>query len=170
MIPDPRGDDGWLRAWMTQHGDALMRMARAYVRDEAAAQDIVQETFLRLYYQHKRAPQRTLTAGWLFTVARHLALDAVRQTRRRPTLGLTEAELVHWDADALPRLDLEQALDRLRQPDRELLLLLYFEEWSIQELADHYRLSPQAVKSRLFRARRQLKRLYHSGGDSHGDR
>lgn len=120
-----------LDSWITQYGDRLLRFAWSYVQDPDLAEDIVQETFLRLWQAATTNPQGIFRAGWLYTVARRLAIDAYRARQREapeipryppspdPAIALSQAEAIEAILDALPDLD------------REVLFLFYYHEWSV---------------------------------------
>lgn len=56
---------------------------------------------------------------------------------------------------------MESALDSLPERDHELLLLFYYQEWSVAQLARHYSMRPGAVRSRLTRARQRFREIWH---------
>jgi RNA polymerase sigma-70 factor (ECF subfamily) len=159
--------DHWLGRWILEHGDPLVRFVGTYTHDYHAAQDIAQEAFLRLYREHLRHPTKTLHAGWLYTVARRLAIDYHR--RQRPAAW----DILPYNTEVAlsddRSVDVERILDSLRALDRELLLLFYYQEWSIARLAEHYAISVHTVKSRLHRARERFRRHWMKEGETdHG--
>lgn len=161
------GAEQWLERWVTDYGDPLVRFVGTYTHDYHVAQDIVQESFFRLYREHLRHPAKTFHAGWLYTVARRLAID---YHRRRPpvswNIGDSGPSTAMTDEQAI---DVDRVLDRLPALDRELLLLFYYQEWSIAELSDHYAISIHTVKSRLYRARDRFRRHWtKEGAEDHG--
>ena len=76
------GDDAALEAILDAHQDAVVRFARTVTRDRNAAHDAAQEAFIRLWRNPKSFAGGSLRA-WLFTVARNVALNEFRSTRRR---------------------------------------------------------------------------------------
>jgi len=136
-------------------GAALVRFGTAYTGDGELGQDVAQETFLRLLQWHGRYPGREFHPGWLFTVARHTAIDLLRKTRHEPCAVLSEQGQTPQE-QALTRLAVRQVLDMLSGADRECLMLFYFGEWSVREIADHLGSSPERVKMRLRRARQRF--------------
>lgn len=151
-MTDPH--DQWMHEWLNAYGDRLLQFTRAYTPDLHTAQDIVQEVFVRLYRERTRRPHRTIRAGWLYIVARRLAVDHYRKRAR---------DVQAWErqghSDAIPdlRWEVEAVLDVLSDLDRELLLLFYYQEWTLGELAAHYTIPIETVKSRLHRARNRFR-------------
>jgi RNA polymerase sigma-70 factor (ECF subfamily) len=94
--------------------------------------------------------------AWLFHVARNVALDHYRQQRRRPVAALPPG-----DAGRLPHQDVSlavnQALQALQDLDRDVFLMRELGGLSYDEISVACELSPDAVRSRLHRARMQLR-------------
>ncbi len=94
----------------------LLRM----VRDSGTAEDLLQETFLKLYRSPPAAEVRSVRA-WVFKMARNLALDELRS--RRPAEPLDGLDRPAPAGDPETRLDVEAALARLSETDRQLVTL-----------------------------------------------
>lgn len=124
------GDDGAVAALIDRHQRDLLATAHAILGDAAAAQDAVQEAFVRLWRDAAAVVAgsrgRTSVGGWLCTVARNAALDAVRRRRaaplpeqvRQPTppqgTPLDEAALLWAAVDRLPELERAAVVLRYR--------------------------------------------------------
>lgn len=119
------------------------------------ASDLTQEVFLRV----SRSPVPDDTPGaeraWIFRIARNLALNHRRDSERRPHLvPPRDAPSAARQEDALA---LRQALDQLAPLDRDVFLLREAAGLSYDEIASTCELTPDAVRSRLHRARLQLR-------------
>lgn len=151
---------------MDQYGDALIRFVQAHVKDHEQAQDIAQETFMRLYQFRRRHPGREITVAWLYTVARRLCIDQHRRDRIRPQSHLDDGIKTLPDPagdHADPVVEQSQmiaVLDRLPAGERNCLVLFYFQDWSSEQIAAHLNLSPVTVRVRLHRARERFRRLW----------
>lgn len=160
----------WTTAWVEQYGDALLRYIRLYVNDAALAQDIAQETFARLYQFRCRHPNRAVTASWLYTVARRLVIDHSRYEKVRPTVSLEErgVDPVPVSQDEASRVvektQVQAILDRMPTAERECLVLFYFQDWSLEEIAAHLNQRPVTVRVRLHRARDRFRRIWKEEG------
>lgn len=88
------GDAGAVTALVRRYQRRVYGLARAVLGDPAAAEDVAQETFVRMW-RHAEAydPRRASVATWLLTIARNLAIDALRLRRAEPT---DPATLVAW--------------------------------------------------------------------------
>jgi RNA polymerase sigma-70 factor (ECF subfamily) len=163
------GDRGAFRAIMTRCNQRLFRVARAVVRDEAEAEDVLQEAYARAFSAIAGFRGEAGIATWLTKIVLNEARGRLR--RRRPTVELDQldtAEVVAFpgprsenpEADAaraqIRRL-LERAVDELPEPFRLVFVLREVEELSAEETALQLGLKVETVKTRLHRARRRLR-------------
>jgi RNA polymerase sigma-70 factor (ECF subfamily) len=137
-----------------QHGAAVYRFATVLLHHQQDAEDVVQETFLKLLHHLTGGGNATNLRGWLFTVAAHAARD--RQRRRARWIPWAQ---VHDPRVAPPQLPDEDgrrrtaraALHRLPNRDR-LLLALRAQELSYREIAVAAGIRPSSVGRLLARA------------------
>jgi RNA polymerase sigma-70 factor (ECF subfamily) len=159
-----RTDAEVLREVYLAHAPALLAYARSLTGgDRSRAEDIVQETFIRAC-RHPEAldPRRGSPRPWLFTVARHVAVDSHRARAARPIeVGDAPLALV-----AVPDDDIDRALDTwlvgealasLSEKHREVLLLTFYRQRSVAETAAVLGVPEGTVKSRAYYALRALK-------------
>jgi RNA polymerase sigma-70 factor, ECF subfamily len=151
----------------TAHREGIFRYLCRIVGSEDA-RELTQEVFLRV--TRTAAPQ-TDEGGrraWVFRIARNLALNHVRDDRRR-------GETVEIAGDpALPptqtlALALREALDRLSPVDRDVFLMREAGGLSYDEISFACQLTPDAVRSRLHRARQQLRDTLRTSADGRSD-
>jgi RNA polymerase sigma-70 factor (ECF subfamily) len=142
--------------------------------DGATAEDIAQETFLRLW-RHAREfdAKRARLATWILTIARNLALTHLTRPARRfevmdgadpPDVACDEPRPDEALADKQRRVRLLAALERLAPADRSLLAASYFADLDLAEIARVEGCSPGAAKVRLHRARERLRKIWEDGG------
>lgn len=150
------------------HAGALYRTAYHLTRNEAEAEDLTQETYLRAYRAFDRFRGGDIRA-WLFTILRHAFLDECRRKGRSPVIESEIAETspemhASWapsaESEALRRLPSEaigRAFSTLSPEWRMIVLLADVEELTYREIADVMGLPQGTVMSRLHRARRRLQ-------------
>ena len=155
--------DELLRTLRAEHGDALLAHAlRLTGGDRQRAEDLVQETLLRAW-QHPQAldPARGSVRAWLFTTARNLAIDAWRRRNARGPEMLTDSVPEPVTADDTERAVeswlIAEALARLSQAHREVLVECFYAGRSVAEAAERLGVPPGTVKSRTYYALRALK-------------
>ena len=149
----------------------LVRFLHRKVWDPERARDLAQEAFVRALREEPEQPR-----AWLFQVAANLARDEARTSiRRREHLaviegGLSEAapgpDPLDEAVDADRRRRLKGALDRLKERDREVLLL-WDAGWDYGEIAERTGLAPSAVGTTLARARKRLVAAFDTEERNH---
>jgi RNA polymerase sigma-70 factor (ECF subfamily) len=168
------GDREAFREIMTRCNQRLFRVARAVVRDEAEAEDVLQEAYARAFAAMAGFRGESGIATWLTRIVLNEAHGRLR--RRRPMVELGELETAQQGAQLLnypgmakredPEADaaraqvrrlLERAIDGLPEPFRLVFMLREVEELSVEETAIHLGLKAETVKTRLHRARRRLR-------------
>ena len=137
----------------------LRRYARALVGDRSAADDLVQDTLERAWGKFHLYRVGTDLRAWLFTVMHNVNVNRVRALR--PTDALTddlpETAQRAAQGDSLMVRDLDRALARLPEEQREVLLLVALEDMSYNEAAHALGIPIGTVMSRLSRARERLR-------------
>lgn len=169
--------DADFRQQTLAHLDALYRFGLHLARRPADAQDLVQETYLRAFrFAHRFEPGTHLRA-WMFQILRNTFLTFYRRGTREVLLldqaGGDEGD-ERWEVSDSPvgtTVDLERAIEELPEEFRSVLLLADVEGFAMGEVAQIMDVPVGTVKSRLFRARRLLRRQladYQPGGQPGG--
>jgi RNA polymerase sigma-70 factor (ECF subfamily) len=150
----------------------VTRFALSLTRDEADAEDLVQETYLRAYQSWDTYTPGTECRGWLFTICRHTNARQRRRDQRvipcdDPELESLAAAAIHTAAataglgDVFARADLRDAIDlaleRLPEQFREVIILVDIQDQSYEDTAAVMGVPVGTVRSRLFRGRRLLQ-------------
>jgi len=146
----------------------LLRFAWRLLRDQAEAEDAVQETFVRAYRALGAYRPDGFFSSWIYRIALNECRRRMRSRRPTVTLEMATAASAQPDPQNLVlagernRL-LREAVDSLPEHYRIVMALFYFEEMSVEQIARTLSLSVSAVKVRLHRARERLaRRLEHS--------
>jgi len=164
------GDDELIRALHAEHGDALYgHVLRLCDGDRQRAEDLVQEVLLRAW-QHPEAldPQRGSPRAWLYTTARHLAIDAWRRRTARVGEVVTETPPEAAGVDETDRAveawTIAEALARLSRSHREVIVECFYRGHSVAEAAAALGVPAGTVKSRTHYAMRALKLVLEEMG------
>ena len=140
-----------------QYADRLFRFALSSLRNREEAEDVVQESFARVWEKLKTV-DFAKAKSYLFTTAHHAMIDQVRQRQR--TSDIEEIATLA-DPKGIPYPDvndiLHKALATLPEAQRNALLLRDYEGYSYQEIGDITGMSEAQVKVNIFRARTALK-------------
>jgi RNA polymerase sigma-70 factor (ECF subfamily) len=161
------GDRGAAAGLIQAHQASLYAfMLRRCGRPEMA-EDVVQEAFVRALTNLHRFDTRFRFSTWLFTIAKRLHCNAVQ--KHAPTF---DSDLVAFSADdastpplesdlgeerTRTRSDLDEALARLPEVQREIVVLFHQCDWPIARIAEHFLMPAGTVKSHLHRGRRKLR-------------
>ncbi|MGV9412188.1 sigma-70 family RNA polymerase sigma factor [Nocardia sp. NPDC003693] len=150
-----------LRALYDEHAAPLWRFTFGLVGDPGRAEDIVQETLLRAWQRPAILDQSTTSArAWLFTVARHLAVDEHRSARNRRELRTDHPpEQVTPDQSdrALDGWLVADALARLSADHRDVIVRAYYRGLSTHQIAAELDIPEGTVKSRMHYGMRALR-------------
>ena len=153
-----------------RHIDLVHSAAFRLTVEAHSAQDVTQAVFVALAQNADRLAQHPVLSGWLHTTARNLAAKYVRTAVRRQNHEqeavamnelLATASETSWKTIA-PQLD--AALGELTEPDRDAVLLRYFEKKSAQEMAALLGISDEAAQKRVSRAVEKLRELFAKRG------
>ena len=167
-------DEAAVRAITSRYNRRLFRIARSILRNDAEAEDVVQETYVRAFTGLDLFRGDAAFGTWITRIAMNEALGRLR--RRRPTVdwetygaNRNEAEIINFPASAAGidpektmaqsevRAVLEHAIDELPDAFRAVFVTRIVEGMSVEETADLFGLQPETVKTRLHRARVLLR-------------
>jgi RNA polymerase sigma-70 factor, ECF subfamily len=160
---------------LSLHLDSLYRTARLLTRDEAAAEDLVQETAIRAWRRWTSLRSFTSLKPWLLQILHRTFLNTVRAEERRPPfLDIQIDELLSHPVLSIENdgtapgapfsEDIFAALESLPSTFREALWLVDVEELKLSEVAEVTAVPVGTVASRVHRARRLLRELLRSRG------
>lgn len=164
------GDESALNKLMRKYQEPLFWFIWRYTGDEETTRDLLQETFVRLYFGIRRFKPQAKFATWLYSIAMNLCRDYARSKQRRHsfvTESLDAGDLRHEVADRSATnvesheelAALEKAIQELPHDSRTALLLFTVEGRSQQECAELLGVSAKAVEARVYRARRRLENI-----------
>ena len=170
-----RGDDTAFEAVVRTHGGRLLSVARRFLGNNEDAQDAVQDAFIRAYKAIHTFEARAQLHTWLHRILVNTALMKLRERRRRPTESIDDLLPSYsadghqtvasrdWSDAVLERKEtagiVRQAIARLPDQYREVLVLRDIEEKDTAEAAEILGTTSNVVKVRLHRARQALRTL-----------
>lgn len=130
------------------------------------AEDLAQETFIRVYKFRDRYRPTAKFTSFLYTVARHVWLDLLRQARKREELTRRLEQEGPRSSDgghpaARLKMDVDTALRRLPEKLRSVMVLSFYQGLKYEEIAGILRIPEGTVKSRVFLALNRLKEIWH---------
>ena len=146
------------------HGASVHRFVRDLVRDDGLAEELTSDVMVQVWRGAGKYAGRSRARTWLFGIAHHKAIDALRR-RRAPSIPLDElltaaSTLEGPEEAALRAADrrrLDTALATLSSEHRAVLELIYVEGFSQQEIAEIVDCPVATVKTRAFYAKQRLR-------------
>jgi RNA polymerase sigma-70 factor (ECF subfamily) len=150
----------------------VYRFAMRLTGDRQEAEDLVQETFLRAWPRRGRLRDSAAIRVWLFTIAKNLWTDRLRQKARRPQIVEVvdddlPSEAAGPEQESSDRDDLRrvlEAVDALPPRQREVLYLSACEGLCMKEIAQVLSITPEAAKASLCEARKRLRQRFKEYG------
>ena len=155
-----------LERLMEEHGRAVLALAFSYLRDAVLAEDVFQEVFARAFRSGATIRDPRRTRAWLLSVTANLCRDNLRSWSRRSLVLVAEPPERPGGATPLDALsaresdrELAEAVLALSRPLREVVVLRHYEGLSAGETARVLGIGTVTVRTRLYRARRELARV-----------
>lgn len=153
--------------------DHVYRTIYFIVKDHYTAEDLVQETFLKVFNKIGSLEDSTKIKGWISTIASRTAIDFIRKQKRQnsfPTDNVLldsidfsykeTASSIETKVENNLKIEyLESQISNLSDQDRQLLLLKYVHELTYQDIGNIFDIKEGTVKSKLFRVKNNLKKI-----------
>lgn len=162
------GDEMALSLMMDQYGNLLLRTVYLLVRDEEAAKDIVQETFILAWKNMGKLREPAFLRAWLIKIAVNQAISFKRQLARKA--ALLRQQLLQHDVERSiqeadfhrglveDHLDVEQAIGQLPLKQRTVLVLFYYHKMTMPEIATLLDVAENTLRKRLQAALGKLRK------------
>ena len=166
------GDENAFASLVRKYQQQVHAFARRKIGDFQIAEDITQETFLQVYQKLETLDDPMLFSQWIYTIANRLCIAWFRKNRlqtepleevcilgieREPYSRYVASEHAKVAAEAQRDL-VEKLLTKLKESDRKVITLHYFEEMTSSEISEFLGVSENTIKSRIRRARQHLKK------------
>ena len=171
MARTSAGDADAFAALIRRHQHALVNFFRRMGALHDEAEDLVQDTFLRVYAYRKRYRPVGKFTNFLYVLGRHAWADLMRKASRTPRAddsALGRASVASQTPGADARMDVQAALAQLSEKLRMVVVLNVYQGLKYREIAEVLEIPLGTVKSRMHLALRQLRELFDVGDESTG--
>ncbi|MBD3223970.1 MAG: sigma-70 family RNA polymerase sigma factor [Caldithrix sp.] len=166
-----KGDNYAFDLLVKRYKDPLMNFIFRFLGDKNEAEDIVQETFLRLYKNKHYYKEIAKFSTWIYTIASNLAKTELRKRKRRKFFSIHQFMQTEKDYDipddsfspdqqantVITDKLIQQAIDKLSPKFKQVIILRDIQEFSYEEIAEVVDIPLGTVKSRVNRARLKLQ-------------
>lgn len=150
----------------------VFTLALRIMKNREDAEEIAQDTFLKAYKALVSFQGNSKFSTWIYKIAYNTSLDCLKKKKQRAdtdSIDVTTLYDLKSMGGILEEMDrndrkliIRKAIDQLSSEDSAIIMLYYFEELSVKEIAPIVGLSPQVLKVRLFRSRKQLATILTS--------
>lgn len=148
-----------LEAAIENYGNSLLRLSYLYLKDQALAEDAVQDTFLKAYKGYSNFHKECSEKTWITRIAINVCKDYLRKSWfKHKTKELVEIPIWDKTEEKEQREDLILEIMKLSPKYKEVILLFYYQELKINEIAQILSIPIGTVSTRLKRAREQMKK------------
>ena len=166
------GDPSAMRTLYARHNVRIYHFIARVVTDAGQAEDLVSEVFIDIWRQAHRFEGRSQVSTWILSIARFKTMSALHR-RRDTQIGEIDMELMEDSANTPEEVVLNRdrsaqlrvCLAQLSRDHREILDLVYYQEKSVEEVAEVIQIPKGTVKTRMFYARKRLAKLLSTHRD-----
>ena len=159
------GDDDGIVEIIKDHKDGLMLYLNSFVQNIHVAEDLTEDTFVKLIALRPRFYGNSTFKTWLYSIGRNVALDFLRKSAKLPTVSAEEAMALIADETDVARqylrserkLQVHKALKQLNDEYRQVLVLAYFENFQNDQVASIMGKSKKQIENLVYRAKLSLK-------------
>ena len=166
------GDNEAFERLVARYGLKIIWFINGYVHNIDVAEELMEDTFCDLIFYKNRYQKRSLFKTYLFSIAKHKAIDYIRKNSRHQTIPYESCyNYVSNDSNILKEITKEddkqyvyKGLGKLKEDYRSVLYLFYFENMSYAEIARTIGKTEKQVKNLLYNAKIVLKSVLESDG------
>lgn len=159
------GDDEAFVEIIRDYKDGLILYLNGYVSNIFIAEDLMEETFVKLVTKKPKYTPKHAFKTWLYTIARNVALDYLRHHKKMPSVPLEDMENQLVEEESVEKAYLRQeqkialhrAMRQLNAEYRQVLYLVYFEGFTNTEAARAMKKSNRQIENLLYRAKQSLR-------------
>ncbi len=152
------GIEAILVLFITDYKENIYRLAYSYVKNKDDALDVVQEAIYKAMKSQSSIKDPNVMKSWFYRIVVNTALDLLRKRQRvQPMEDKNLHLLMDGSVDVYPDIDLINTLEELPEKYRSVIVLHYFEDLTIEEVAEVLSENINTIKTRLYQALKFLK-------------
>ncbi len=153
---------------MNEYGDSILRMCYLYLKDYQLAEDATQETFIKAMKSYDSFKHKSSEKTWLIRIA----INTCKNMMRKPWFQIDQDHLENHREKSgdnpidsfLEKASVSEAIMKLNANDRQIIVLYYYQELSVREIAEIIGKTENTTIQRLNRARIKLKKILVEAG------
>ncbi|MTI47508.1 sigma-70 family RNA polymerase sigma factor [Sporosalibacterium faouarense] len=158
-----KGDDEAFYSIIHDNKEQLYRIAFSYLKNKEDSLEAIQEMTFRAYKNISKLKKPKYFKTWIIRILINYCVD--EQKRQRKTLTLNRSSEGITDSDRVEKLTVESAVDKLKPKYKDVIVLKYFEDLTISEIADIMKCPEGTIKTRLSRGLASLRKYLGEDGE-----
>ncbi len=158
------GDNSGIEEIIADYKDTLILYLVQFCGNLTAAEDLMEDVFVKLVVDKPKFKQKSSFKTWLFAIAANTAKDYLRKSKRKSFVPIEDLENVGAEEDLLSehfkneqKILIHKCMDKLNPEYKQVLYLSFFEDFSNAEIAGIMKKSTRQVENLLYRAKQSLK-------------
>ena len=159
------GDESGLVEIIRDYKDGLILYLNSFVGNIHTAEELAEDTFVLLGIKKPKDKGKGSFKTWLYTIGRNVAIDYLRQNSKRTNIAIENCQELVSEEENLEnayikeerKITVHRTLTKLKSEYRQVLWLVYFEDFSISQAAAVMKKSVHSVETLVYRARKALK-------------
>ena len=155
-------DKKWFTSQVHDHQDELYRLAYHILRNKEDAEDALQESLFRAYSNLWQLKEPKYFKTWMTKILMNTCFDI--QRKQKNNLDIEDyKETIGTSEDMTTKVVMEKAIRELDEMNQKIIILFYYEDFSVKEISEVLNVSVMNVKQRLSRSRKELKKILEDG-------
>ncbi len=159
------GDESGLVEIIRDYKDGLILYLNSFVGNIHTAEELAEDTFVLLGIKKPKDNGKGLFKTWLYTIGRNVAIDYLRRNSKHANISIDDCPELVSDEQNLElsyikeerKITVHRTLGKLKSEYRQILWLIYFEDFSIKQAAAVMKKSVHSIETLVYRARKSLK-------------
>ncbi|MBS5984277.1 RNA polymerase sigma factor [Clostridium butyricum] len=143
--------------YLIENREYYYRLAYSYVKNEADSLDIIQESIIKALTSIESLKEIEKVKSWFYKIVIRTSIDYIRKNKKYNDMIDISEIINNGKSDEYKDLDLYKALDELDETYKTIIILRYFEDMKINDIADILDENPNTVKTRLYAGLKKLK-------------
>lgn len=159
------GNDEGLAEIIRQYSDGLILYIDSFIRNIGVSEDIMEDVFVEIAIKKPKYSERSSFKTWLYSIAHHVAVDHIRKNSHYHNVPMDERQKLSDETDLEKshiikeqKIELYKAMSIMNPDYRQILYLIYFEDFSYDEAAKIMKKSGKQIKNLVYRAKEALRK------------
>jgi len=145
--------------YIQNYKEKLYRLAYSYVKDEQLAMDVIQESIEKSLTSLEKLKNPDYIGTWMYRIVVNTSVNLIRKNKKIIYMDEVPERSQKEEVGIDEKMDLYEAIDKLKEEYKTVIMLRYFEDLTLNDIAEITGVPLSTVKTRIYTAIRQLKKL-----------